>query len=161
MTEKKWVYLFSEVETAEESVSGDWEEVRALLGGKGAGLADMTRAGVPVPPGFTVTTEACNAYLDAGEKMPAGMWDQELEAMKNVQLKDDVLIGTLTPKAYTANAQTGSKAYTTLRMICAVDTACFRCGEVRSSTRRSVSLTLMRPAPSRHSGARRLRGCDR
>ncbi len=85
MTEKKWVYLFSEVETAEESVSGDWEEVRALLGGKGAGLADMTRAGVPVPPGFTVTTEACNAYLDAGEKMPAGMWDQELNAMKNVE----------------------------------------------------------------------------
>ena len=80
MTEKKWVYLFSEVEIAEEQVGGDWEDVRALLGGKGSGLADMTRAGVPVPPGFTVTTEACNIYLDADGKFPAGMWDQELES---------------------------------------------------------------------------------
>ena len=44
--------LFDEVKLAEDAVGGDWEEVRALLGGKGAGLADMTRAGVPVPPGF-------------------------------------------------------------------------------------------------------------
>ena len=79
MTEKKWVYLFSEVEKAEETVGGEWEEVRALLGGKGSGLADMTRANVPVPPGFTVTTEACNAYLDTGDKLPPGMWDQELQ----------------------------------------------------------------------------------
>ena len=40
MTEKKWVYLFSEVEKAEDTVGGDWEEVRSLLGGKGAGLPD-------------------------------------------------------------------------------------------------------------------------
>ena len=85
MTEKKWVYLFSEVETAEDTVGGDWEDVRALLGGKGSGLADMTRAGVPVPPGFTVTTEACNAYLDAGEQLPSGMWDQELDSLKDVE----------------------------------------------------------------------------
>ncbi len=85
MTDNKWVYLFSEVEAAEETVGGEWEEVRALLGGKGSGLADMTRAGVPVPPGFTVTTEACNAYLDAGEKLPPGMWEQELEALKQVE----------------------------------------------------------------------------
>jgi phosphoenolpyruvate synthase/pyruvate phosphate dikinase len=51
--------------------------VRALLGGKGANLAEMTRVGVPVPHGFTVTTEACNAYLDAGENFPAGMWEQD------------------------------------------------------------------------------------
>ncbi len=73
MTEKKWVYLFNEVAEAERAAGGDWEGVRALLGGKGAGLADMTRAGVPVPPGFTVTTEACNAYLAEGGKFPAGM----------------------------------------------------------------------------------------
>ena len=60
----------------------------ALLGGKGAGLADMTRAGVPVPPGFTVTTEACNAYLAEGGKFPAGMWDQELAALKQVEEAD-------------------------------------------------------------------------
>ncbi|UCE01032.1 MAG: pyruvate, phosphate dikinase [Chloroflexota bacterium] len=85
MTEKKWVYLFSEVAVAEETVGGEWEKVRALLGGKGAGLADMTRAGVPVPPGFTVTTEACNSYLDEEGKFPSGMWDQELEALRKVE----------------------------------------------------------------------------
>ncbi len=85
MTEKKWVYLFSEVEMAEKAVGGDWEAVRAHLGGKGSGLADMTRAGVPVPPGFTVTTEACNAYLSGDNKFPPRMWEQELEALRNVE----------------------------------------------------------------------------
>lgn len=51
--DKKWVYLFSDVELAEKAV-GSWDAVRALLGGKGSGLGDMTRAGVPVPPGFTI-----------------------------------------------------------------------------------------------------------
>ncbi|MEJ2350326.1 MAG: pyruvate, phosphate dikinase [Anaerolineales bacterium] len=85
MTEKKWVYLFKEVDEAEKYVGGEWEGVRALLGGKGANLAEMTRIGVPVPPGFTVTTEACNAYLAKGEKPPEGMWEQELEALKEVE----------------------------------------------------------------------------
>ncbi|HLE14032.1 MAG TPA: pyruvate, phosphate dikinase [Anaerolineales bacterium] len=85
MTGKKWVYLFSDVEGAEGYVGGSWDGVRALLGGKGSGLADMTRAQVPVPPGFTVTTEACNAYLAASQKFPAGMWDQEIEALKAVE----------------------------------------------------------------------------
>ena len=84
MTETKWVYLFKEVDEAEEH-AGDWEGVRALLGGKGANLAEMTRIGVPVPPGFIITTEACNAYLKSGEKFPERMWDQVLEAMKNVE----------------------------------------------------------------------------
>jgi pyruvate,orthophosphate dikinase len=82
---EKWVYQFNEVDQAEEYVGGDWESVRALLGGKGANLAEMTRLGVPVPPGFTVTTEACNAYLAAGEKFPEGMWEQVLEALKEVE----------------------------------------------------------------------------
>ncbi|RMF27520.1 MAG: pyruvate, phosphate dikinase, partial [Chloroflexi bacterium] len=81
---KKWVYLFDEVDEA-EAYAGDWDGVRGLLGGKGAGLADMTRAGIPVPPGFTITTEACNAYLSAGEKFPEGMWEQALEALKKVE----------------------------------------------------------------------------
>jgi pyruvate,orthophosphate dikinase len=85
MNGKKWVYLFSEVEDAEREVGGSWDGVRALLGGKGSGLADMTRANVPVPPGFTVTTEACNAYLAAGEKFPPGMWEQELAALAKVE----------------------------------------------------------------------------
>jgi pyruvate,orthophosphate dikinase len=81
---KKWVYLFSEVDKAEKA-AGSWEATRALLGGKGANLGEMTRIGVPVPPGFTVTTEACNAYLDAGETFPADMWDQELAALAKVE----------------------------------------------------------------------------
>jgi pyruvate,orthophosphate dikinase len=85
MAEMKWVYLFDEVKQA-EAYAKDWEGVRSLLGGKGAGLADMTRAGVPVPPGFTVTTEACNAYQKTG-KFPEGMWEQELEALKDVEQK--------------------------------------------------------------------------
>ncbi|HEX5589019.1 MAG TPA: pyruvate, phosphate dikinase [Candidatus Limnocylindrales bacterium] len=59
--------------------------MRDLLGGKGAGLAEMTNAGLPVPPGFTITTEACNDYFAAGEQLPAGLWDDVLEAMREVE----------------------------------------------------------------------------
>ncbi|MCK4472445.1 MAG: pyruvate, phosphate dikinase, partial [Anaerolineae bacterium] len=72
---KKWVYLFEE---------GN-KDMRDLLGGKGANLAEMSNIGLPVPPGFTVTTEACNAYFDAGKQLPEGLWDQVLEAMKEVE----------------------------------------------------------------------------
>jgi pyruvate,orthophosphate dikinase len=72
---KKWVYLFSE---------GD-ESMRDLLGGKGAGLAEMTKAGLPVPPGFTCTTEACLAYFAAGKRFPEGLWDQVQQAMQVVE----------------------------------------------------------------------------
>ncbi len=84
MAEKKWVYLFSDIEKAEKYVKGDWDAVRGLLGGKGANLAEMARIKLPVPPGFTVTTEACNAY-SATKKFPAGLWDQMLEALKVVE----------------------------------------------------------------------------
>ncbi len=81
---KKWVYLFDEVDAAEE-YAGSWDGVRGLLGGKGANLADMTRLGLPVPPGFTVTTEACIAYLEAGGQFPEGMWEQSLDALRAVE----------------------------------------------------------------------------
>jgi len=84
MSGKKWVYLFNEVAEAEK-YAGSWDGVRGLLGGKGSGLAEMTRIGLPVPPFFTVTTEACNAFLAAGEKFPAGMWDQMLVALKEIE----------------------------------------------------------------------------
>jgi pyruvate, orthophosphate dikinase len=84
---KKWVYLFNEVDAAERLVGGTWDNVKALLGGKGANLGEMTRVGLPVPPGFTVTTEACNAYVEAGQNFPEGQWEQELEAMKKVEEK--------------------------------------------------------------------------
>lgn len=82
---KQWVYLYSELDKAEAYVGGSWDKVRALLGGKGANLADMTRLKIPVPPGFTVTTEACNAYLAAGQVFPDGMWEQELAALRQVE----------------------------------------------------------------------------
>ena len=55
----KWVYLFSE---------GD-ATMRNLLGGKGANLAEMTKLGLPVPQGFTITTEACTQYYEDGRKI--------------------------------------------------------------------------------------------
>ena len=80
-----YVYLFSEIEQAEATTMGDWDAVRALLGGKGANLGDMTRLGIPVPPGFTVTTIGCNAYLDNNEQFPDGMWQQVLDAVKAIE----------------------------------------------------------------------------
>jgi pyruvate,orthophosphate dikinase len=71
----KWVYLFHE---------GD-RDMRDLLGGKGAGLAEMTNAGLPVPPGFTCTTDACLAYFAEGNKFPEGMWEQTKAAMAAVE----------------------------------------------------------------------------
>ncbi len=61
--------------------------MRDLLGGKGAGLAEMTSAGLPVPPGFTITTEACNDYFAAGEQLPAGLWEDVLEAIREVEAR--------------------------------------------------------------------------
>src|SRR5579864_4850438 len=74
---RKWVYLFEEGNAS----------MRDLLGGKGAGVAEMTRAGLPVPPGFTITTEACNAFYAAGTKFPAGMWEQTEAALRQVEKK--------------------------------------------------------------------------
>jgi pyruvate,orthophosphate dikinase len=81
----KWVYAFDEVAEAEKAVGGGWDEVRALLGGKGANLGEMTRIGVPVPPGFTITTRACNAYIEAGEVFPEGMLEEVGEALRNIE----------------------------------------------------------------------------
>ena len=82
----KWVYLFDEVDLAEKK-AGTWDGVRALLGGKGANLAEMTRIGVPVPPGFTITTEACNAYLVERSNFPRGMWQETIKALGIVEKK--------------------------------------------------------------------------
>lgn len=79
----KYVYLFSEVDIAESTV-GDWDKVRGLLGGKGANLGDMTRLGVPVPPGFTITTEACNHYAESGA-LPEGLWEEVLTAVTAIE----------------------------------------------------------------------------
>jgi pyruvate,orthophosphate dikinase len=77
MAAHKWVYHFTEGSA----------KMRDLLGGKGAGAAEMTRAGMPVPPGFTITTEACRAYLAKKGKFPPGMWEQATAALKTLERK--------------------------------------------------------------------------
>src|SRR5205814_3641489 len=79
----QWVYM------AEDAPASN----RDLLGGKGAGLAAMTQAGLPVPAAFTITTAACNAYQAAGGEFPAGLWDQTLAALKEIEKKSDRALG--------------------------------------------------------------------
>src|ERR1700716_936545 len=79
----QWVYM------AEDAPASD----RDLLGGKGAGLAAMTQAGLPVPPAFTITTAACNAYQAARGQFPAGLWDQTLAALSKIEQKSERKLG--------------------------------------------------------------------
>ena len=72
---KKYVYLFNEA----------YGLGKELLGGKGAGLAEMTHIGVPIPQGFTVTTEACTLYYDSGKTMPADLIAQVDAGIKAVE----------------------------------------------------------------------------
>ncbi|MBQ4048466.1 MAG: hypothetical protein IJC93_08875, partial [Clostridia bacterium] len=72
---KKYVYLFSEG-------SG---KMRELLGGKGANLAEMTKIGLPVPQGFTVTTEACTQYYADGRKINADIQAQIMEYIDKME----------------------------------------------------------------------------
>ena len=60
-----WLYSFSKADKTNKDI----------LGGKGANLANMTQLGLPVPPGFTITTQACNAYTESGQ-LPPGLWEQ-------------------------------------------------------------------------------------
>jgi pyruvate,orthophosphate dikinase len=77
MQGKKYVYLFDE---------GNGE-MKDLLGGKGAGLAEMTKLGLPVPPGFTITTEVCNEYDVTKKELPAGVEEQIKDALQSLEKK--------------------------------------------------------------------------
>src|SRR6266581_1300940 len=77
MSGTKYVYDFEE---------GN-KEMKYLLGGKGANLAEMTNMGLPVPHGFTVTCEACNAYRTAGRAFPEGMLDEVAEHLSSLESK--------------------------------------------------------------------------
>jgi pyruvate,orthophosphate dikinase len=79
MTAQKYVYLFGEGKA--DGSAG----MRNLLGGKGAGLAEMTNLGVPVPPGFTITTEVCTAFYDRGRQYPDSLEDQVREGVAYVE----------------------------------------------------------------------------
>ncbi|MEZ5407843.1 MAG: pyruvate, phosphate dikinase [Acidimicrobiales bacterium] len=93
MAQQQWLYGFDELDHVQQRVGGDWEAVRGLLGGKGANLADMTRLGIPVPPGFIITTDACNAYMEADGAMPEGLWDEVMEAMTQLEKKTGKTFG--------------------------------------------------------------------
>ncbi|MBP9093194.1 pyruvate, phosphate dikinase [bacterium] len=75
--------------------SSQRETMRALLGGKGAGLAEMTASGVSVPPGLTITTETCLAYYNqnGGSKLPEGLFEQVLVKLANVEAALDRRLG--------------------------------------------------------------------
>ena len=73
----KMVYFFGQTLTEGKA------EQKLLLGGKGANLADMTSIGLPVPPGFTITTETCAMYSEGRNRIPAGMMD---EVSKNIRM---------------------------------------------------------------------------
>ena len=72
---KKYVYHFSEA----------YGKGKELLGGKGAGLAEMTHIGVPIPQGFTISTEACTLYYDSGKNLPEYLVEEVREAIKTVE----------------------------------------------------------------------------
>jgi pyruvate,orthophosphate dikinase len=76
---KKYVYYFGDGNAEGTS------NMKELLGGKGAGLAEMTNLGISVPPGFTISTEACVEYYKLGKKNPPGMWEASLQALKRVE----------------------------------------------------------------------------
>ena len=78
-TTTRWVYSFGG-----GSADGD-AKMKNLLGGKGANLAEMSALGLPVPPGFTITTEACVHYYKEGQSYPAGLDAQVAEGLKKVE----------------------------------------------------------------------------
>src|SRR4029450_7684916 len=75
----KYVYFFSGGRAEGSSV------MRNLLGGKGCELAEMTNLGIPVPPGFTVTTQAWAHYNRSGQKFPDGLWAQATAALDKLE----------------------------------------------------------------------------
>jgi pyruvate, orthophosphate dikinase len=83
MASKKYVYFFGEGK----------KEMKKLLGGKGANLSEMTNIGLPVPPGFTISTEVCNLYYDLGERWPDGLDGQIGENLKKLEEKMGIKLG--------------------------------------------------------------------
>ena len=83
MAEKRYVYAFEEA----------YGLGKELLGGKGAGLAEMTHIGVPVPQGFTITTEACTLYYDSGKKIPEYLEKAIFEAVEEIERKSGKKFG--------------------------------------------------------------------
>jgi len=87
MRHKKYVYYYGD---GKAEGKGSMKE---LLGGKGAGLAEMTNLNISVPPGFTITTEACVEYFHSKKRYPPGMWDQTLQGLKRVEKSMNARLG--------------------------------------------------------------------
>ncbi|HTX55390.1 MAG TPA: pyruvate, phosphate dikinase [Candidatus Baltobacteraceae bacterium] len=87
---KKWVYFFGN-----KKAEGRAEQ-KNLLGGKGANLHEMTRLGIPVPAGFTITTEACIYYTKNKKQYPQGMWKQAEESLKKLEKAMGAVFGDAT-----------------------------------------------------------------
>ncbi|MEN6460681.1 MAG: pyruvate, phosphate dikinase [Syntrophomonas sp.] len=85
MSKEKFIYLFEEGQA----------DMKSLLGGKGANLAEMTRIGLPVPPGFTITAGACNAYLASNHEFPAGMLEDAFVALESLEKKTGKVFGDM------------------------------------------------------------------
>ena len=83
----KWVYNF------EDTPRSDKQSLKNLLGGKGANLSEMIRINLPVPPGFTITTEACNEFYSLNQKYPSTLKKQVSAAIKKVEQKIKKLFG--------------------------------------------------------------------
>ena len=77
--ENKWVYTFG------NGAAEGRADMRNLLGGKGANLAEMNLVGLPVPAGFTVTTEVCTYYYENGQKYPADLMDQVKSGISHIE----------------------------------------------------------------------------
>ncbi|HAA91405.1 MAG TPA: pyruvate, phosphate dikinase, partial [Rhodospirillaceae bacterium] len=75
----KWVYSFGDAKT-----EGD-ASMRNLLGGKGANLAEMSKLGLPVPPGFSITTEVCTHFYKHDNSFPDALKDQVSEALARIE----------------------------------------------------------------------------
>ncbi len=95
----KWVYLFEEGSA----------DMRNLLGGKGANLAEMTRLGLPIPQGFTVTTEACTDYYDQGRKISEEIEAQIFEALEGLEQKQGKKFGD-TENPLLVSVRSGARA---------------------------------------------------
>ena len=82
----KWVYSFGKTTDGKA-------EMRNLLGGKGANLAEMSSLGLPVPPGFTITTEVCTAFYDNNQNYPEALKAQVEEALAAVESQMGMTFG--------------------------------------------------------------------
>jgi pyruvate,orthophosphate dikinase len=101
-TATKYVYFFGN-----GKAEGD-RTLKNLLGGKGANLAEMTNAGLPVPPGFTISTEACNAYFQQGSRIPASIDQEMLGHLKKLEAVSGASFGSA-EKPLLVSVRSGAK----------------------------------------------------